>query len=309
MEEDLILKSQLILGGSGMKVPQGFDHPYADPKGDGTGSIIASFGGTRFRMKYSPDKGEFELCEDQEGYYLTHNGEPFIDHIEFIQAFCHSPEQANVNLGKFSSTAEILAYVDRIVATGTVKGIPVSLGPDSTLDDCIELVGMIHSRYPEIPIGLSYEVTEKDTLQALKDAGLTEFKVSVGSTVPRIFYALHDGESMESIIGCLKEAADIFGKGKVCSGLFAGLGETDEEMEKSIRDLSSIGILTDLKVKKNRKAFEDKLGKIEPLSVERLAMFGRMLKDIEAEYGLDPRTMDTLCLACRCCNLVAFRDY
>ena len=309
MEEDLILKSQLILDGGGMKVPQGFDHPYADPKGDGTGSIIASFGGTRFRMRYSPDKGKLELCSGPEGYYLTRNGEPFIDHIEFVQAFCHSPEQANVNLGKFSSVEDILAYVDRIVSTGTVKGIPVSLGPDSTLDDCIEVIGKIHSRYPEIPIGLSYEAADRETMMALKNAGLTEFKVSVGSTVPRIFEALHENGDMQSIMRCLEEAVDIFGKGKVCSGLFAGLGETDDEMEKSIRDLSSIGVLTDLKVKKNRKAFEEKLGRIEPLSVERLSMFGRMLKDIEAEYGLDPRTMDTLCLACRCCNLVAFKDY
>ena len=309
MEEDLILKSELILGGSGMKVPQGFEHPYANPKDDGTGTIIISFGNTRFRMRYSPDNGDFELCEGQEGYFLTHKGEPFIDRIEFVQAFCHSPYQANVNLGKFSSIEEILDYTDRIVATGTVKGITVTTGPTATLDDCLEAIKALHSRFPDIPIGLSYKVTTRDNLISLKEAGLTEIEISIGSTVPRIFDALHEGESMDSILDCLKESVEIFGRGYVITGLYAGLGETDEEMEKSMRDVSSIGVLTDLKVKKKRDQYEAKLGHIEPLTTERLVMFGKMLKDIETENGLDTRTTNTLCLSCRCCNLVAFKDY
>lgn len=310
MEEALRLKSELMQDGT-LLVPEGFDHPYADPKGDGTGTIIAEFEGTRFRMRYSPEKGRFALVERDGGYGLDLDGHPFIGRIGFVKAYCHSPYQANVSLGKFSSDEEILSYLDKIVTTGTVKGIPVS--GENPVGEMASIIGKIHSRYPRIPIGLSYVPVSRSDLILLKDSGLSEFKIAIGSTIGRIHAVLDPETDVSAALDCLEEAVGIFGKGKVCTGISVGMGETDQEVEDMFELISGKGILTDLKLKKigpkNRERFESSLGKIPPMTSERLAGLAEMLKSSQERHGLDPSTMDTLCLACRCCNLVPIRDF
>ena len=309
MEEALRAKSELILS-KGLRVPEGFAHPMAEPDGEGGGLMIISFGDSRMRMRYSADSGDLELRES-DGRYSVHKGnECLIDDVGFVRAYCHSPYQANVNLTKFGSDDEILSYLDRLVSTGTVEGIPISGCSD--VDRVCEVVSMIHSRYPDIPIGYSASPVSKEDLLRLKAAGLSEFKITLGSTIPRIFALVNPDEDMDAIIGCLKDAVEVFGKGKVCTGISVGMNETDEEMVSMFERISSAGVLTDLKVKKitakNRQRFEDALGKIEPVTVDRLCMLGSKLKEIQERNGLDARDMHTLCLACMCCNIVPFRD-
>ena len=312
MEEDLSIKSEIIASGSTMKVPEGFSHPFADAKDGTTGSIIISFGNSRMRMRYSPESGEFDLVPKGDGFSLVHDGKTLIEYVEFVQAFCHSPFQANVSIPKYESVDSMMAYLDRIVATGTVEGIPMSCGPDDDIDKVCRYISAIHSKYPDIPIGLSYRVCSKDDLQKLKSAGLTEFKITVGSTNGRIFKMLQPDEDLDSILDCLKDAVIIFGKGKVQTGLFIGVGETDEEVIQCMESVSSIGLLTDIKVKKLspkvRSEYEAVVGKIEPVSKDRLMLLGMKLKSIEEKHGLSGTT-NTLCLSCRCCNIVPFKDF
>ena len=312
MEENLKLKSILILGGN-VKVPNGFSHAYADSKEDGTGSFMLGFGSARIDKTYSVKDGEFELVGNPGAYSLKHEGKSFIEKVEIIRKYCHSPDQANVNLGKFESPDDLKDYLDGLVSTGTVKGISVSRGKNTTLGECIEAVGTMHGTYPDLPIGLSYGVCSKQDMLKLKDCGVNEFKISLGSTADRIFNVLMPTQNKEQIMKCLEDAVDVFGKGRVHTTLFVGLGETDAEIEKSITDVSRMGVLTDLKVKKitsaNREKFESELGDIKPLSAERLAAMGKKLKDTEKKFGLDRYVPNTLCLACRGCNLVPFKEY
>lgn len=310
--DDLYAKSVLIVGGD-VKVPVGFEHPYADAAEDGTGMFMLSFGKTRIYKHYSPEAGEFELCGRDGFYSLTHRGELFLDRVELVKRYSHAPNQANINLGRYDSDDEMLVALKALVDTDTVRGISVSTGSGTTIDDCVRMIGRMHESYPSIPIGLSYRVCSRGDLQAIKDAGVREYKLNVGSTVPRLFDAINPGQNLEDYLDCFRNAVSVFGKGSVANSLYAGLGETDSEMEKSIRDLASIGVLSDIKMKKitdrNKAELESCLGPIPLLSADKLASFGLMLKTIEAEYGLDPNTYKTLCNACRGCNLVPFMDF
>lgn len=310
--DDLYTKSVLILGGD-VKVPGGFEHPYADAAGDGTGMMMLAFGGTRIYKHYSPVKGEFELYDHGDGYSLEHMGKPFLEHVDLVKRYSHAPNQANINLSRFDSDEEMMSALSDLVETGSVLGISVATGAATTVEDCVRSIAKMRERCPGIPIGLSYRVCSRDDLERIKAAGVDEYKLNIGSKVPRIFEVLNPGQSIDDYMSCYNEAVSVFGKGSVSNSLFVGLGETDVEMEESIRDLASIGVLSDLKVKRitdaNRSVLESRLGPIPVLSPERLMSLGLMLKRIEGEYGLDPNTYKTLCNACRGCNLVPFLDY
>lgn len=310
--DELRLKSILILGGD-VKVPAGFSHPDAEPKGDGTGSFILSFGRSRISKKYSETEGEFELSPNGTGFSLSKDGDLLAKGIGLVRRHCHSPFQANVKLDPAVPDAEMMDGLQRIMDTGTVRGISAGTAKDADLEHCIASVRMIREAWPDVPIGLRYRPCPKDDLVKLRDAGVDELKLNIGSTVPRIFAFLNEGQDMDAIVRCLEDAVDVFGKGRVATSLYAGLGETDGEIEGCMRSMASRGVVSDLKNKKILSKDAERagsvLGDIPPMDAERLMRLGMMLKTIESEQGLDSSTFKTLCIACRCCNLVPFLDF
>ncbi len=310
--DDLRIKSIMILGGS-VKVPYGFSHPDADPKEDGTGQFMLSFGNTRVYKDYSQETGEFELAEGGDGFTLLKDGLPLVGGVGLVKRCCHAPNQANVRLDPAVSDEDMLRNLQAFVDTGTVRGISISVAEDATLEDCIRSIRKIYASHPEIPVGLSYRPCTANDLMGLKDAGLDEFRLNVLSTVPRIFDYVNKGQDMQEVLRCLDDAVRIFGKGRVSTSLLVGLGETDEEIEGVMRDMAGRGVLSDLKYRKirseDRDVAESALGEISPSDPDRFARLGVMLKKIEIESELDSNTFKTLCIACRGCNLVPFLDY
>ena len=310
--EDLRIKSILILGGD-VKVPEGFSHPYAEPKGDGTGRFTMSFGDTRIAKRYSPDEGEFELVPDGEGYRILRDGVPLIDGVGLVEKHCHSPYQANVRVDPSVSDEEMMDRLQALVDTGTVHGISVGAVKDASLEDCVRSIRSMRDAHPDLPIGLSWRPCPVEDLKRLKDAGLDEFRLNIHSTVPRISGFLGEKDGLEDMLRCLSDAVRVFGRGRVSTGLYAGLGETDGEIEGTMREMAGLGVVCDLKYRRikpaERERAEEMLGCISETDPERFAALGMRLKEIESEYGLDSRTCRTLCIACRGCNLVPFLDY
>ncbi len=311
-DNDLTVKATLILGGD-VHVPEGFSHPSADVKDSESGTFMIGFGNSRVYKNYSTKTGDFELSEQDGRYCLSHQGTILIDDVQFIERCSHAPNQANINVSSFDSEDKLMDALEKLIATGTVKGISLSTGPDSTDDECMNVIKKIKESYPDIPIGFSYRICSKHTLQKFKDAGLNEFKVNIGSTADRIFAYLNPGKDLAEMLQCLEDAVAVFGKGKVATSLFVGMGETDEEMEKTFEDLASRGVLCDIKVKKlspeTRKDAESVLGKTSLPTVEKIESYAQILKRTEKKYDLDSNTYRTLCIACRGCNLVPFIDY
>ncbi|MBR4226801.1 MAG: hypothetical protein IKR86_08580, partial [Candidatus Methanomethylophilaceae archaeon] len=235
------------------------------------------------------------------------------ERVELVKRYSHAPDQANINLGKFGSDGEMMDALRRLVDTGTVRGISVSVGAGTTDEDCVRAIALMRGECPGIPIGLSYRVCQADVLSRIKGAGATEFKLNVGSTSKRVFDLLNPGQDLNAYMECYRDAVRVFGKGSVANSFFVGLGETCGEVEKSFRDVASCGVLSDIKIKRlspvDRARFESVMGAAPALSPEKLSDYGRMLKRIEEENGLDARTYKTLCNACRGCNLVPFLDF
>lgn len=312
MNNELILKSTLMLGGN-VKVSRGFSHPYADSNGDGTGSFMIGFGNSRIYKTYSEDDGDFELIDDSGTYILTHHGQPFIDGVEMIKRYCHAPNQANVNLGEFDTDEEMMVYLNGLVDTGTVRGITVSIKEGTELETCVHRIRIMHNAYPNIPIGISFRICPRGDLLQIKNAGATEIKINIESTIERICNVLSPNQSVSEYFECLNDSIQIFGKGYVMTSFYVGVGETKNEIEKIFDTLGKMGVLSDIKIKrideKTKLKLESEFGVIEPPTVEELSRIGMMLKESEIKYDLDSNNTKTLCIACRGCNLVPFVEY
>ena len=57
-----------------------------------------------------------------------------------------------------------------------------------------------------------------------------------------------------------------------------------------------------------KEQFIEKMGYIAPNTPERLVDLAKKQKSIFENYGLSPKTFDTMCFRCTCCDIVPFID-
>lgn len=341
MEEDLNRKAILTLGG-GVLLPKGFELPYrishstAGP-GAGFGSFAFSFNGYRVKKSVSYESGEFELHQRDDGsLYLTRHGEPFIDDITIEPVVRHCPEQAFFNLDprcifhcaycnsplldmsedKHLSTEKIMEMLDESVSMYDVKAVSFTSGVvgsvDATVDRFVDVVRAVRGRYPDIPIGVEPYVSTREHILMLKDAGADEIKLNLETPRKDIFEKVCPDLDLNGIWSLLKDAVDIFGKGKVISNIIYGMGETDVDLSDVMDRLCSMGVIPGLRALRtngiNSIQLTDAIGVPEPITSERALGLARMQKEIMKKHGLTSLSSHTMCMECGCCDLVPFRD-
>ena len=341
MEEDLNRKAILTLGG-GVLLPKGFELPYrisrstAGP-GAGFGSFAFSFNGYRVKKSVSYESGEFELHQRDDGsLYLTRHGEPFIDDITIEPVVRHCPEQAFFNIDprcifhcaycnsplldmsedKHLSTEKIMEMLDESVSMYDVKAVSFTSGVvgsvDATIDRFVDVVRAVRGRYPDIPIGVEPYVSTREHILMLKDAGADEIKLNLETPRKDIFEKVCPDLDLNGIWSLLKDAVDIFGKGKVISNIIYGMGETDADLSDVIDRLCSMGVIPGLRALRtngiNSIQLTDAIGVPEPITSERALGLARMQKEIMKKHGLTSLSSHTMCMECGCCDLVPFRD-
>lgn len=341
MEEDLNRKAILTLGG-GVLLPKGFELPYrisrstAGP-GAGFGSFAFSFNGYRVKKSVSYESGEFELHQRDDGsLYLTRHGEPFIDDITIEPVVRHCPEQAFFNLDprcifhcaycnsplldmsedKHLSTEKIMEMLDESVSMYDVKAVSFTSGVvgsvDATVDRFVDVVRAVRGRYPDIPIGVEPYVSTREHILMLKDAGADEIKLNLETPRKDIFEKVCPDLDLNGIWSLLKDAVDIFGKGKVISNIIYGMGETDADLSDVMDRLCSMGVIPGLRALRtngiNSIQLTDAIGVPEPITSERALGLARMQKEIMKKHGLTSLSSHTMCMECGCCDLVPFRD-
>lgn len=341
MEEDLNRKAILTLGG-GVLLPKGFELPYrisrstAGP-GAGFGSFAFSFNGYRVKKSVSYESGEFELHQRDDGsLYLTRHGEPFIDDITIEPVVRHCPEQAFFNLDprcifhcaycnsplldmsedKHLSTEKIMEMLDESVSMYDVKAVSFTSGVvgsvDATVDRFVDVVRAVRGRYPDIPIGVEPYVSTREHILMLKDAGADEIKLNLETPRKDIFEKVCPDLDLNGIWSLLKDAVDIFGKGKVISNIIYGMGETDADLSDVMDSLCSMGVIPGLRALRtngiNSIQLTDAIGVPEPITSERALGLARMQKEIMKKHGLTSLSSHTMCMECGCCDLVPFRD-
>ena len=343
MEKDLIEKKATLALGGGILLPPGFEipvrvsHSTAGP-GAGSDSVALSFGGMRVKKGISYEKGEFELVINPDGTYsLTHGGKPFLDRIEFEPVAHHCPGQSFFTLDnrcgfrcafcasprlpesdfKHLDDADIAERAKKAHETYGTTAVSLTTGVpngdvDAEVDRLVSCIRAVSEAVPGLPIGIEPYVLTEEHVRRLKEAGASEIKLNIQTATPELMKKVCPDLNRECILECLGYAVKYFGKGKVSSNIIFGLGETDEELEKCMREICAIGAIPTVRGLRynnyNRESLSEAIGSPEKVTAERMIRVAGMQKRVLSEHGLDTRSAHTMCLECGCCDIVPFRD-
>lgn len=342
MEEALRRKAVLTLGGA-VRLPEGFElpvrmsHSTAGP-GAGFGSAVFAFDGYRVKKTVSYDSGEFELVLGKRGRLsLTRRGRPFIPRVTIEPVVRHCPEQAFFNLDprcmyrcafctsplldpsedKHLSADRIMEMLDESVRTQDVRAVSITSGVvgsvDETVDRFVEVVSRVRAAYPDMPIGVEPYVSSREHIRMLKDAGADEIKLNLESPRRDVFARVCPDLDYDTVMGLLKDAVEIFGRGRVISNIIYGMGETDADLDVAMERLCSMGVLPGLRALRvndmNRARLLEAGVRGEQVSPDREMRLAEMQKSAMRRHGLTTETSVTMCFACKCCDLVPFRDF
>ncbi len=333
-------KAELLAGGA-VKIPSDFRLPFLPSRstagpGAGSVSIVFSFNNARAKKPISRDAGEFELVESSGKLRITKAGKPFIEDVELIPTLLHAPYQAFVNIDhacifkcKFCSSPRLghevtknltdEKIVNMILDASKEKGFEsvaftsaVSVSPAMTIERMSKLVRKTREQLPEIPIGVEPYATHPHDIDALKEAGANEIKLNIESFDPEIFEKVCPDRDYGAILHVINHAGRVFGKNRVCSNIIFGLGESDETVLEGTKVLANMGAVATLRALRrseyNVAELERVLGKLAPVSSERMLSLAREQKKIFQEYGLSPLKFKTMCHACLSCDIVPFWD-
>jgi biotin synthase-related radical SAM superfamily protein len=195
--------------------------------------------------------------------------------------------------------ARVREVLDRVDAIAITSGVSDSLEAEE--QRVLNLVKRLASLGK--PIGVSIYPTP-EMPKRLHDLGVAEVKWNLEAATPELFARMCPGLDYEAIRKTLKDSVKIFGKGAVFSNIIFGLGETDEELERCIEDLTSSGVIPVLRPL-NPSA---ELASVPRPTSERILRVCGILEKALRRHGLDTRKAWTMCTACTGCDLVPGRD-
>jgi biotin synthase-related radical SAM superfamily protein len=338
MEDEAValrLKADLLCSGV-LLVPAEIRIPFPTSRsssgpGAGSESVVVCFSGLRAKIPISRDSGDMELRQKDEGSYeILRDGGVIAKGISLLPTLCHAPGQAFVSLGRsctmkcaFCTINEAATKGDitvddalgMIIAASKKKGfqsVAVTSGIKRTVDDQVDqlasLIAAVRDELPKVPIGVEPLIAKKGQIVKLKRAGATEIKINLEAATREIFEKVCPNRDCQTTIRAIGWAVGEFGKGAVTSNVIVGLGETDAQVRNALKMLADIGSVGNLRAVRidglNRGRLEAALGKIAPVTVDRLISLARMQKEILKAHGLSTSSFKTMCFPCSCCDLV-----
>jgi biotin synthase-related radical SAM superfamily protein len=290
----------------------------AGPGAGGEGSVFFSMGSHRVRLALDPMSGT-EVVHRGGGVADLFIGTTQVSG-RLEEPGYHCPNQAYITItgscifkctycpvphleGGRKSIEEIVGMVQSVLPR--ISAISLTSGVLSSVEDEEAYVLEVVQRLVPfgLPIGVSIYPTDltPDKLHAL---GVVEVKFNIEAATPRIFGAMCPDLDYDFVWGVLERSVRIFGRGRVFSNVIIGLGETDQEMERCIRQLTARGIIPVLRPL-NPVAGASHLPRP---SADRLLGIFTMHEGILAEEGLDTRQALTMCTNCTGCDLVPGKD-
>jgi biotin synthase-related radical SAM superfamily protein len=335
-------KKAVLIAGGPIKVRENFKPPFRlsrSTAGPGAGhpSIVIGFKGTRVKKAISNDEGEFELVGSEASYKLLWKGEPFLEEVEIQPVLYHAPQQAFFNLSqeciydcKFCNSPrldkdytkdldpeKVIGMILEASTRPDFKGVALTSAvpddPHKTVMRMAYVISVVREKLgPEIPIGVEPFIDDFQDISRLKAAGADEIKINIETFDQEIFKKVCGKMDFEHIIKAIKFAVSVFGRGKVCSNIIYGLGETDESVIEGVEFLAKIGCVATLRALKiddrNRPALEETLGILEAVTPERMVKLAREAENAFIIYDMSPLKFKTMCHECTCCDLVPFKD-
>lgn len=334
------LKAELLAGGA-VRLPEGFRLPFPASRstagpGAGRTAVVFAFGGTRAKKQVSRDLGEFELTSREGRLSLERSGSAFIDEVEIIPTLMHAPYQAFVNIEsacvydcKFCNSPRLTRDVtkdltdDRIMEmvldASTKEGFQsvaftsaVALSPSMTVKRMAGLVRRVRAELPDVPVGVEPYATRPDEVDLLRDAGADEIKLNIETFDRDIFEKVCGDMDLDHILHAVNHACEVFGRNRVCSNIIFGLGESDENVLEGVKVLANMGAVATIRALRtdemNIAALEESLGRLEPVTADRMLRLATEEKAILGRHGLSTLEFKTMCHACLSCDIVPFWD-
>jgi biotin synthase-related radical SAM superfamily protein len=333
-------KAELLTGGQ-VKIPPDFRLPFLPSRstagpGAGSTSVVFAFGNARAKKPISRESGEFELVAELGKLRITRAGEPFIDDVDLVPTLLHAPYQAFVNIDhacmyscKFCNSPRLgheatknltdEKIISMILDASKTKGFQsiaftsaVSQSPLMTIERMCGLVKKARDLLPKAPIGVEPYAIHPSDIDALKEAGADEIKLNIESFDPEIFEKVCPDRDYAAILHVINHAGKVFGKNKVCSNIIFGLGESDKTVIEGTRVLANMGAVATLRALRksefNVAELERALGRLDPVTADRMLSLAMKQKEVLKEYGLTPVKFKTMCNACLACDIVPFWD-
>ena len=334
MEEDLRAKAELISGGA-VRIPDGYRVPVrisrstAGP-GAGKSSVVFSFGRYRVKKEIVREGGDFFF--DPDSASISKDGKIIATDVRMIPVAYHCPEQAFFNLdqrcrfrcaycgsplldrvaAKEMDGPKIAEMIEQskepVYAISITSGVIGTVG--ETVDRMAECVGYLRERFPDMPIGVEPYIDDVNQIDRLKAAGADEIKINTECSLGIDAKRICPDMDRDSVFDMLAHAVDVFGRGNVYSNIIMGLGETDDDLERTMRRLCGIGVapgLRSLRVTALNAPKLKELGITEGPSPDRILRMSMKQTEIMKEYGLEVKA-ETMCYRCTCCDITPFMD-
>jgi biotin synthase-related radical SAM superfamily protein len=173
-------------------------------------------------------------------------------------AFCPQARESHSRSGMLSriswptyQSKQVIESIARAFLEGKVKRVCVqALNYSAVFDDLSALVTSIHKE-SRIPISVSCQPLSKKNIFGLFLSGAERLGIPLDAATEEIFTKMK-GVSVggpynwKRQFRLLKDAVEIFGKGRVSTHLIVGLGETDQEMVKIIQKCADSAVLPGL---------------------------------------------------------------
>lgn len=317
------LKARLLGAGSvrisGEPMNEYISQSTAGPSAGMSGSLFFSTGATR-RVRLSIDEeSPIEIIHLGYGEVdLIIEGEQIHGRLE--PAALHCPRQAYITVsgacifhcrycpvpnlpGRRREIDEIVRMIegvsDQIDVISITSGVAVSI--EEEVEYVLDVVEALQTF--SLPIGVSI-YPEPDTPTQLHALGVTEVKFNIETATEALFSEMCPGLSWKGIWEALRQSVPLFGRNRVYSNIIVGLGETDEDLEQVMQDLTEMGVIPILRPLTPAASLVDR---VRP-STERLLRLYDIHKRILREAGLDPAQALTMCAACTGCDLVPGRE-
>ncbi|MFQ6077101.1 MAG: radical SAM protein [Candidatus Bathyarchaeia archaeon] len=187
-------------------------------------------------------------------YLLTH-------HPTKCLANCGFCTQARSSTSKSSLLSRVVwpsfpseRVIDRLgeaARRGSIRRVCVqAVNYREVFDDVLGLVSGIRS-CSNLPISVSCQPISREGMELLADAGVNRICVPLDAATEALFEAVKgrgvgSPYSWRGHLKTLEKAIQVFGRGRVTTHLIVGLGETDEDLVRTIQSLVDMGVYPSL---------------------------------------------------------------
>ena len=301
-------------------------------------SLALEFNNHRIKLNLTRNKETLYHLHQRAGHFsIYRNGEKFLENVNIIPVYFHAPEQAFVNLQSrcilkclFCSQNEIPAhmtthlnsskffsFLDKAIHHPTIFSAAITSGifptNEQVIDRMCKAINHVKQMREDMPVGVEPYIRNYNEIDMLKNAGADEIKINLQIPDIELFNRLCPQMDYIHILQMLEYAVDSFGKGKVCSNILFGLGESDESVISALHQLAERGVTPTLRMIRydeyNRERILKTLGSLPKKTDEqRIVTLAYEHKMILEKNRLSPKTFSTMCHRCCCCDLTPFID-